>query len=176
MRQSHNGGTDLSLAAALCEALGHAVFVFHVNVHPRNHADHRNAQQIFDHLKTRLKDFDVASELIDDQTLDAFLFLFIQQFDRAVERGKHAARIDIADQDHGSIRRLGHGHIDDIALFQIDLGRTARAFNDDDIYVLFQIIVDLFDHLAQLRLELVIFHGRHGADGLAAHDDLTSAV
>lgn len=63
------------------------------------------------------------------------------------------------------MRHLGHAHIDDIAVAQVNLRRTAGAFQHQRLILSGQALVDREDLLAQARLVLVIAHrihaGRH---------------
>ena len=54
---------------------------------------------------------------------------------RADERRDDAAAVDVADEDHRHIGRLGEAHIGDVAGAKIDLGRRARAFDEDEVGV-----------------------------------------
>ena len=171
-----NRDTNRLSAVLAVEALGHGILVFDIHVHIGNDPDDRDAKQFFQHVQSRFQDLDVAAELIDDDALDPLLFVFRQQFDRPVNRREHAAGVDVADQKHRRVRSLRHGHVHQVALVQVDLGRTARAFDDDAVHAALQFVVGLFDELAQLRLIFLVFHGRHGADRLSSDDDLAPAV
>ena len=52
---------------------------------------------------------------------------------RAGKARDHAAAIDVAGQHHRHIGGGGKSHIGDVAGAQIDLGGTARAFDDDRV-------------------------------------------
>ena len=49
------------------------------------------------------------------------------------ERGDDAAAMDVADEEDRNVRRLRKAHIGKIAVAQIDLGRAAGAFDDDEV-------------------------------------------
>ena len=52
---------------------------------------------------------------------------------RSEQRCENAAAIDIADEQAGGIGGMGHAHVDDIALAQIDLRRRAGAFEQNQL-------------------------------------------
>ena len=54
----------------------------------------------FQHRKAGAKNLHVATEFIDDKSLDAPAFFFFQQLHRAVKLGEHAAPVDVAYQQH----------------------------------------------------------------------------
>ena len=86
--------------------------------------------------------------------------------------GDHAAAIDIADQHDRRIRRARKTHIGDVALPQIDFGRTAGAFDQHEIGLGFHMRETLEHRRHQLRLPALIFARFGVADDAALHDDL----
>ena len=57
---------------------GDGILILHIDVHPRNHADHRDMQQVFQHLKPRFENLHVTPEFVDDDALDARLFVLVE--------------------------------------------------------------------------------------------------
>ena len=131
---------------------------------------------LLQHSKPRLQDLHVPTEFIDDNAFDPGAFLLRQQHDGSQQRGEHAPKVDVAHQQHRRVRRLRHGHIHNIPVPQVDLRRTARAFNDYAVYRIFQPVIRFSNLSAKLGLVLLIFHGGHAADGSSVHDDLRPAV
>ena len=70
----------------------------------------------------------------------------------ADQAGDHAAAVDVADQHHRHIGRLGKAHIGDVAGAQIDLGRAPRALDQDDVGAL----PDPREALQHLRQQLAL--------------------
>ena len=52
---------------------------------------------------------------------------------RADQAGDDAAALDVADQHDRHVGRLGKAHIGDVAAPQVDLGRAAGAFDQDEV-------------------------------------------
>lgn len=97
---------------------------------PRQHPDYRDTRAPLENTKARLQQLQIAPELVDQHSLDAAPFLRREQLDRADDRGKHSALVDIGDQQHGRVGQFGNFPVDDVAVPQIDLSRTACAFDD----------------------------------------------
>ena len=51
----------------------------------------------------------------------------------ADQLGDDAAALDIADQRHRNIGRLGKAHIGDVAVAQVDFRRTSCSFDEDEV-------------------------------------------
>ena len=85
-----------------------------------------------------------------------------------------AAPVDAAGQDHRQIRCFGKAHIGDVAFAQIDLGRAARAFDQDDIGIVREAF-EAFEHALQKgRFQLCIIAGHDGRQPLAVDDNLSA--
>ena len=54
--------------------------------------------------------------------------------------GKRAAPVDIGDKQTSGVRGHSHPHVDDIAGFEVDLGGRARAFDDDHVVLVHQLV------------------------------------
>ena len=107
---------DLSHLLLTVKPLRQTVFVFHLDLQVRCHANYRDATSFFQHLHTGIKNGFVPSEFVDDQTLYHLFFLIFQKHHRTDQLGKYAAAVDISDQKHRCFYKLGHTHIDDIIL------------------------------------------------------------
>ena len=75
----------------------------------------------------------VAAELVDDEALMRAAVAPAQHRMGADEAGDDAAAVDVADEDDRNIGRLGKPHVGDVAGAQVDLGRAARALDEDDV-------------------------------------------
>ena len=142
----------------------------------RNHADKRNRQLVLHHVQTRLENVDIAAEFIDNETLDALLFLRLQQRNRAVQRGEHAAAVDVSDEQHRRVHHFRHAHIHDVIFAQIDFRRRACALNDNDIIFLRQTVICLQNIRNQLFFVRIIVLCRHRAARHAVDDNLGAAI
>ncbi len=86
------------------------------------------------------------------------------------------AAVDIAHKDHRHIRRLGKAHIGDVAGAEVDLGRAACAFDDDQIAPCGEAVKAL-EHLGhQGRLQLAIVPRLERGEALPLHDHLRADI
>ena len=85
-------------------------------------AEHRLAGPVFEPVEPRLQQRQIAAKAVDHESGDARLLALAQQCQRPHHVGEHATTVDIGDQDHRAIHRLGKPHVGDIALTQVDLG------------------------------------------------------
>ena len=67
-------------------------------------------------------------------------------------------------------------HVDDVAVLQIDLSRTPRPLDHDEVVVRSESRERFRNHRHEARLIFVIFHRRHAADRLALHHDLAASI
>ena len=112
----------------------HRVFFFNVNVLViRNYTQYRNTTKLFQHLDTRLKQTDIASELVDDNPLYSLAFLGSEQHQRTIDAGKNTSTINITDQNNIRFGMHRHGHIHQIRIPQIDFGQATCPFKYDGI-------------------------------------------
>ena len=115
------------------QTLGKAVLIVDVEPSVRHNAYDRPAGQLLELCQTRPEDFHIAAEFVDDKAADARLLVLVQQLDRAVERGEHAAAVDVPDEQHRCVHELRKSHVHDVVLLEIDLGRAAGALDDNDV-------------------------------------------
>ena len=153
-----------------------AVLILEIHVKPWHNAQHRHPGQRLDLLYPGAQERHIAAEFIDDHPFHPRPLLRLQQRQRAVNRGKHPAAVDIGHQDHRALRHLGHAHIDDIAVAQVNLRRTAGPFQHQRLILPGQALVDREDLFAQARLVLVIAHRVHAGRHLPHQDHLRLTV
>ena len=172
MAQPYHGHVNVATARHAAQPLGHAVLVLQLDVHPRHHAQHRHAYALLQHSQPRLQYLYVAAKLVDYDALHARALIVLQQHHRAQQRRKYAAQVYVAHQYYRRVGSLGHGHIDYVALAQIDLGRRTCAFQHHKVNAPLKFVVRLLDHAAQLGLVVVVLHGGHAAQRTAVDYDL----
>ena len=59
--------------------------------------------------------------------------LRLKECECADECSKDSAPINVSDQQHGSLGRLGHPHVDDILIAKVDLGRASSTLQNHQI-------------------------------------------
>ena len=153
-----------------------AVLIFKIDVQPRHDAEHRDAGERFYLLDPGVEQRHVAAKFVDNHPLDPRALVVVQQREGAVDRGEYAAAIDIRHEDHRALRHLGHAHVDDVAIAQVDLRRAARPFQHQHIMFGGQAVIDREDLFAQARLIFVIAHRVHIGRHLAHQHHLRFAV
>ncbi|RMS04581.1 hypothetical protein ALP75_204956 [Pseudomonas syringae pv. actinidiae] len=158
-------------------ALIEAVFGLQVQVHHiGQHADHRFAGARFKPVKPRLQQGDVTAKTVDDETFDPRLFAGRQQLQRADQMSKHAATIDVGNQQHRAVHGLGKAHVGDVIGAQVDFSRRPRAFDHDHRVAFAQPTMRLQHRLHGDLFIAVISHRVHGGDGAAMNNDLCAGV
>ena len=86
-----------------------------------------------DPIRAGPQQVDVASELVDHEPADQRPVGGVEQRDGAVERGEHAAPVDVADYHHGQRELLGQTHVHVVASPQVDLGGRSGALGHDHV-------------------------------------------
>jgi hypothetical protein len=95
---------------------------------------------------------------------------------RADDRRDHTATVDVADEDHGDVGGAREAHVGDVARAQVDFGRAARAFDDDEVAAGGQPF-EAVEHVDQQPVAtLAPARGGERAAHLAADDELRRAV
>ena len=89
----------------------------------------RHTGPIGDHLRQRFQHGRVAPEAVDEDSADQFALLRFEEFEGAEQRPEDSAAVDVSDQQHGRPGVQGDPHVDDVALLEIRLGRTAGALD-----------------------------------------------
>jgi hypothetical protein len=95
---------------------------------------------------------------------------------RADEVGEHTAAIDIRDQHHRAVDRLGKAHIGNVTHPQIDLGGGAGTLDEHELVRAGEPRVGGEHCLPRDALVVVVFRSAECADGAALDDDLRVAV
>ena len=123
-----------------------------------------------------LQQTDVAAKAVDDEAAHPRLLARRQTRERAGQMREHAAAIDIGHQHDRAIDRFRETHVGDVAIAQIDLGGTARAFDENRVVRRLQTRIRFQHRLERDGLVVVIrarieIHAR-----LAVDDHLRAAI
>ncbi|MNF88370.1 hypothetical protein D3C84_708630 [compost metagenome] len=118
----------------------------------------------------------VAAEAVDHEAAHPRLLGRREQLEGADQMGEHAALVDVGDQDHRAVHRLGEAHVGDIAGAQVDLGRRAGALHHHHRIRRAQARVGGQHGLHRDGFVVVIGHGIHGGHGTAMDDHLGTGV
>ena len=85
-------------------------------------ADAGLGEAVFHHADARVEEGKVTAKFINEEATDEVLFGGVEESDGAEEGGEDAAAVDVADEDAGCVGELGHAHVDDVMLLEIDFG------------------------------------------------------
>ena len=118
-------------------------------------------------LDAGLEQGNVAPELVDEEALDERTMAVLHKIIGALEPRKHAAPVNVANDDHTGLSVFCHAHVDNVGGLQVDLCRTACAFDDDPVRLRFQRSKRLLHDAEILLGERVVFLCRTHPDGLA---------
>ena len=137
--------------------------------HPDTTAKYRPGPsgRFFDDRHTIGKERGVAAELVDQEPLDQGPVRAVQDRVRTNEAGDNAAAIDVANHHHGHIGGHGKSHIGDITGAKIDLRRTTRPLDNDEIGVAANDLEALQHARQEFGLVAAIFTRAHAAKTLS---------
>ena len=131
MAQQDNGYIDFT-QFGLHRFCGKGKGVFFFDIYfliIRNNPYHRNAAKFFEHLDAGLEQADIATELIDKNTLNAFTLVRAKQQQRTVDTGKDTAPVDVSHKDNICSGMQGHRKIYQISVPQVYFGNASGTFH-----------------------------------------------
>ena len=152
------------------------ILVVHIDSKIRHHTQHRDSRFFLQHGEARAQNCFISPELIDNQAADARPLLLFQQSHRTVQLGEHAAPVNISRQQHRRVHQFRHAHVDNIIGAQVDLGRAARPFDDNDIVFRGKAVIGFQNIRDELALHAEILSGAHLPPDFAVNDNLTADV
>ena len=171
-----HGNVQHAFAGMLVQAGGQAVFVIQIQLGVGHHAHHGDAAHFLERGQAGAQNLNVAAELVDDQALHHGALVFVEQLHSAVQLREHAARIDVAYQQHGCLCHLGHAHVGQVVGLQVDFRRAACAFDDHDVEVLGKRVEGILHGRLQVGLVGVVVGRLHGIQHFSQHDHLAAHV
>ena len=118
----------------------------------------------------------ITAEFIDDQTFDHLSLIFFEKLHRAIQLRKNAATIDISRKKNRRLCHLCHSHVDNVFAFQIDLSRTPRTFNDDNVIFLCKFVECLHNIRHQFFLIFEIIPGTHCSEDFPVDNYLRANI
>ena len=153
MPQQHHSHVHLALSNfALFLFETHGVLFLDVDVFKiRYDAQDWYTTNVLHHLPPFVEEAHVATELIDDDTLDEFSVLWCLQGYTAIDRSKHATTVYIADQNHVSLRMTSHRHIYQVTIPQIDFCNAASPFHHNGMILCCQAVERCTDFCTKVK-------------------------
>ena len=136
----------------------------------------RQPVNALDRLDAVIEQRDVAAELVDEIADDHAPVLFRQDQMGAGDRGDDAAAIDVADEDHRHVGARRKAHIGNVAAPQIDLGRRAGAFDDDEVGTLADLGPGVEHGIHQTGFQRLVVACPRLAEHLALHHHLRADI
>src|SRR5208283_5427968 len=95
--------------------------------------NHWNSSLLFKLFKAWLKDFQVASKLINNKPFDIFPYIFRQKCNCSIKACKNASSLYIANQYYWSLRKPRSADIYNISFIQINFGSSPCSFHNNDV-------------------------------------------
>ena len=142
----------------------------------RHHAEHRLAGLVFEPDKAGVQQGLVAAKPVDHETARARLLGSRQAIESAGEMSEHAAAVNVGDQHHRAIGGFCEAHVGDVAVAQVDLGRTACALDQHHLILAPEARIG-FEHRSHRAGLVVVIGARiHVGAHLAVDDDLRAGV
>ena len=176
-RQADNRDVEHALPlAADGQAARERVLVVEVDLEHGDDAGHGQAREALEILHPGTQDLGVSAELVDDEALDHGAVCVVEQPERAVELGEDAARVDVAREQHRRAHHVGHAHVDEVVLAQVDLGGAAGPLDDDDVGLGGKLVIAGTYIIHELALVGEVLARLHRGADLSPDDDLTAAV
>ncbi len=139
-RQTDHGDLDQSSFWFPAESFCQAVFILNLDLHIRYNSRYRNTAAFPKHLYPGIQYGFISAKFIDDQPSDQFPLIFFKQHQRAQKLCEHTAPVYIAHQKDRRFYHLRHPHIHDIVLLQVNLGRTSRPLDYDNIILFLKLM------------------------------------
>ena len=135
-----------------------------------------DARALEKHREARVEQRRVSAKFVDDEPTHQRTLFGLQQRNRAVESGEHAAAVDVPDEKHGGVRIARNAHIDDVVLREVDLGGAAGAFDHHDVVRGTKSIERARDDGPKLRFEIEVVARVLHVPRMTEHDDLRRLV
>ena len=137
---------------------------------------HRNIPFFLQHLDSGIQNCLISTEFINNQTFYTFLFILFQKKQCAKKLCKYSSPVNISDKENRSIYHLCKPHIDNIIFFQINLRRTSRTFNYNDVIIFFQFMKSLHHIWNQFFFVFKIITGTHISQNFTIYNYLRSNI
>ena len=118
----------------------------------------------------------VAAEAVEQEAREQVALGLGEAVPRAEQVCERPAAVDVAAQQDGRADLERDRHVDDVAVAQVDLGRTARALDHDDVVVVHQPVQRRANDRPERRAALAPGQTRDLVIGLAQHDHLRARV
>ena len=130
-----DGHVDLSLSeTTLFPVEHHGILLLDLNIlEPGDHTDHRYTGQLVQQLASLVEQGGISPELVNDNSFHERFFLRTQQGDRAIDRSKHTASVNVCHQVGSGSRTEGHTHVGDVAIPQVQLRDAASSLQHDRV-------------------------------------------
>ena len=175
-RKADDGDIERSVPPCRAQTRRQAVLVIDVHAEIGHHANHGHAAQILQHPQSGTQNGSVSAELVDDQPSHAAAVIGLEQLHGAVKLGEHPSQIDIADKQDRSIRDARHAHVHQVVPPEVDLRRTARPLDDDEVVFRRQGVKGPL-HIGDEAFAVAgVVDRLHGAAHLSVHDHLAALI
>ncbi len=142
----------------------------------REHAEYRLTGLLLKPIQAGQQQPNITAKAVDDKAADARALGRGQAFERTEEMREHTAAVDVGHQHTRAVHAFRKTHIGDVAIAQVDLGRTAGAFHQHTVVLRLQPAIRLQHRRHRARLVLVVGARVHVEPRLAVNDDLRAGI
>ena len=129
--------SDIHLPLLPLETLlgqGHAVFLLDVDIlKVRDDADDGDTTNLLQHPTAVFEETHVATELVDDDALDALAVFWCLEHQAAIDGSEHPSPINIAHEDDISLSMARHRQVHEVGVSQVDLRDAACALHHNRV-------------------------------------------
>ena len=146
------------------------------DVEPGNYSERGHARAFLEPGRAGRQQSLVTTEAVEQEAREQPALGLREAVPGAEQVRERAAPVDVAAQQHGRLDLEGDGHVDDVAVAQVDLRRAACALDHDDVVVVEQAVERVADDRPEVRAALAPGQLREREIGRAQHDDLGARV
>ena len=143
---------------------------------PRHHPQKRLARARGDVLQRGSQQAGITAKFIQNKSGNPVALIRLQQKQRAGQRRKGPAAVNIRRQQHPCAGVGGHAHIHNVMGLQVDFRRTARPFQHHHVHFGGKAVIGGGHSLPRARFVTEIFRHAHLPHGAAHDDDLRSGI
>ena len=118
----------------------------------RNDAQHGDAADVLQHPAAFVEKPHVATELVDDDALDALTVFGCLEHDAAIDGSEDAPTVDVAHQDDVGIGMTGHRQVHQIPVLQVNLGDAAGTLHHDGVVARGEAVEGIADFSAEVDM------------------------
>src|SRR6185369_9461505 len=123
------------------------------------YAETTPASSFFEHAHSVNEEPDIATEPIDQESTHQLELLRLQKLKRSCDGCKHAASVDIGDQNAWSLDPQRKVEVHEVVLFEIQLRDASSTFDNDVVIPRSETVITLHHRFTEKITLLVVLAG-----------------